>query len=425
MDKSQAKSILYAPLDQRKNDCKILSINCGSSSIKVSLFDNDNGIYNRLLDVYLKGINKEEFKLEVISSRGKESTVITKNVEIAEGLHFIFDVITRKFDFTFSSLQGIGHRFVHGGSRFLSTTRIDPKAINDLQKLSYLAPLHNDACFLGIKECLALGGSIPQVAVFDTAFHHSLPAVAANYAIRSDIALKYQIKRYGFHGIANAFLWSAYVENIRKDTQNAKIITLHLGNGCSMTAIEDGLSVDTSMGFTPAEGLIMATRAGDIDAAVVEFLCLHDKKEPNEIMKQLNFQSGLLGISETSSDMETLLGLSTENEKARLAVEMFCYRIVKYLGAYIAILGGADAIIFSGGIGENSPMIRDIIIAKMEWYGFKIDGDANQQAIGLPAGAVQKISTSASKIACYVIAADENIFIAKEVHRIVTLEKFL
>lgn len=423
MDKSPAKSILYVPLDQKKNGCKILTINCGSSSIKVSLFDNENGIYNRLLDTHLKGVNSEQVKLEVFSSRGNESTVITKNIGIAEGLHFIFDVITRKFDFTFSSLQGIGHRFVHGGSRYLSPNRVDPKVIADLEKLSYLAPLHNDACLLGIKECLALEESIPQVAVFDTAFHHSLPAVAANYAIASDIALKYQIKRYGFHGIANAFLWSTYVENIKKDIQNTKIITLHLGNGCSITAIQDGLSVDTSMGFTPAEGLIMATRAGDIDAAVVEFLCLHDKKEPHEIMEQLNYQSGLLGISGTSSDMETLLVLSPKNEKARLAVDMFCYRIVKYLGAYIAILGGADAIIFSGGIGENSPTIRNLIIDKMEWYGLKIDSEANQRAIELPLGAVQKISASTSSMACYVIASDENIFIAKEVHRILSGEK--
>jgi acetate kinase len=423
MDKSQAKSILYASLDQKKKGCKILTINCGSSSIKVSLFDNDNGIYNRVLDAHLKGVNSEQAKLEVISSRGKESTIIIKNIGIAEALHFIFDVITRKIDFSFSSLKGIGHRFVHGGSRYLSTTSVDPKVITDLEKLSYLAPLHNDACLLGIKECLALGESIPQVAVFDTAFHHSLPVVAANYAIASDIALKYQIKRYGFHGIANAFLWNTYVEKIRRDTQNAKIITLHLGNGCSMTAIQNGLSVDTSMGFTPAEGLIMATRAGDIDAAVVEFLCLHDKKEPNEIMEQLNFQSGLLGISGTSSDMETLLALSAENEKARLALEMFCYRIVKYLGAYIAILGGADAIIFSGGIGENSPTIRSLIIDKMEWYGLKIDSEANQRAIELPRGAVEKISASTSNMACYVIASDENIFIAKEVHRILIGQK--
>lgn len=423
MDKSQSKTMPYIPLDEMKNGCKILVINCGSSSIKVSLFNNHNDIYARLIDVHLKGINTEQFKLELVSSKGKEKTVVNKNIGIAEGLHFIIDLITNKFDITFSSLQGIGHRFVHGGSRYLSTTRIDSKVIADLEKLSHLAPLHNDACLLGIKECFSLQKSVPQVVVFDTAFHHSLPAVAANYAIASDVALKYQIKRYGFHGIANAFLWSTYVEKISKGTKKAKIITLHLGNGCSMTAIRDGLSVDTSMGFSPAEGLIMATRAGDIDAAVVEFLCIHDKKAPSEIMEQLNFKSGLLGISGISSSMETLLAQSDGNEKARLAIDMFCYRVVKYLGAYIAILGGADAVIFSGGIGENSSIIRDLIIAKMTWYGLKIDSEANQQAVGLPFGAVKKISSSTSNMASYVIASDENIFIAKEVHRAIIKEK--
>lgn len=428
MDKSQAIEIPteqspYAAIDQKKEGCKILTINCGSSSIKSSLFDNENGINNRLLDIQLKGINSEQFKLEMISLEGKERSVITKRIAIAEGVQFIFDLMRRKFDFQLASLQGIGHRFVHGGNRYLSAARIDSKVISDLDNMSELAPLHNHACIVGIKECLALGKSIPQVAVFDTAFHHALPAVAANYAIASDVALKYQIKRYGFHGIANAFLWSSYVEHISNGIEKGKIITLHLGNGCSMTAIQDGLSIDTSMGFTPAEGLIMATRAGDIDAAVVDFLCLHSKKEPNEVMKQLNFESGLLGISGISSDMETLLSLSGENEKARLAIDMFCYRAVKYLGAYIAILGGADAIIFSGGIGENSAIIRDLIIKKMAWYGLKIDNKANERAIGLHFGSVQKISASTSKIPCYVIGSDENIFIAKEVYQVLIENK--
>lgn len=332
----------------------------------------------------------------------------------------IFDVIIRKFDFAFSSLLGIGHRFVHGGNRYLSSIRIDQTVITELEALSSLAPLHNDACLLGIKECFNLAKFTPQIAVFDTAFHNSLPAVASNYAIAmdSDSASQHQIKRYGFHGISNAFLWNTYENHVGQDAQNSKIITFHLGNGCSITAIQGGLSVDTSMGFTPAEGLVMATRAGDIDAAVVDFLCLHDKKSPSEIMEQLNFQSGLLGISGVSSDMKTLLALSIDNERARLAVDMFCYRALKYLGAYMTILSGADAIIFSGGIGENSPMIRDLIMRKMEWYGSQMDSEANQQAVGLPPGAVQRISTSSSTVAIYVIASDENLFIAKEVQRI-------
>lgn len=423
MDKSQANQIktketLYIPFDQQKNGCKILIVNCGSSSIKLTIFDVSKGIYNRLLDAHLQRLNSEQLKLEIASFQGKENLTINERIGIVEGLKRIFDLIALRFDFAFSSLQGIGHRFVHGGNRYLSTILINSSVITELEKLSYLAPLHNEACLLGIKECFVLGPSIPQVAVFDTTFHHSLPTVAANYAIPSNVALKHHIKRYGFHGIANAFLWNTYVEKIRKDAQKGKIISLHLGNGCSITATQDGRSVDTSMGFTPSEGLIMATRAGDIDAAVVEFLCNHDKKKPSEVMEQLNFKSGLLGISGISSDMEKLLTLSSENEKARLAIDMFCYRIIKYLGAYIAILNGADAIIFSGGIGENSPKIRELIIGKMEWFGLKIDSEANQRATGLPFGTAQKISASDSSIACYVVATDENIFIAKEVNQI-------
>lgn len=400
-------------MDKKKTNCQILAVNCGSSSIKVSLFNETD----RLLDAHLKGINKEPSILEVVSSTGKESIPIAKKIGIAEGLHVIFDFLTHKFNFSFSSLQGIGHRFVHGGNRYFASTRIDPAVVADLEKLSDLAPLHNDACLSGIKVFLELGKSIPQFAVFDTAFHHSLPAIAANYAIPHGLASKYQIKRYGFHGIANAFLWDTYREKIIKNAAHAKIITLHLGNGCSMTAILDGLSIDTSMGFTPAEGLIMATRAGDIDAAIVEFLCEHDKRNPPEVMDLLNYQSGLLGISGISADMEKLLESYSDDEKARLAVDMFCYRIVKYLGAYIAVLAGVDAIVFSGGIGENSPSIRKLILEKMAWYGLKIDNQSNQKAVGLPLGSVQKISSSASTIPCYVIASDENIFIAKEVQQ--------
>ncbi len=192
-----------------------------------------------------------------------------------------------------------------------------------------------------------------------------------------------------------------------------------MGNGCSITAISGGISIDTSMGFTPEEGLIMATRAGDIDAAVIEFICLHEKKTPGEVMEILNFHSGLVGISGISSNLETLLDLYHKNDRAKLAVDMFCYRIVKYLGAYLAVLGGAEAIIFSGGIGENSPIIREQIMSKMDWYGVKLDKKANQQAVRLYPGNIQKISASDSIVSVYVIATDENFFIAQETQRII------
>lgn len=408
---------LYKPWKELK-DNQILAINCGSSSIKVSLFDYNKNGFHRFFDAHIKGINTDKSVLEITSSKGNERVLSPIPLNVNDGLKFIFRTIADKFNFSFTSLSGIGHRFVHGGNQFCSSVYIDSQIIAELEKLSELAPLHNEACLAGIKECLNLGKSIPQIAVFDTAFHHSLPAVAANYAIPADICEKYQIKRYGFHGISHEFLWNTYKEYIGENFPNSKIMTLHLGSGCSITAISGGISIDTSMGFSPAEGLVMATRAGDIDAAVIEFLCLHEKKTPSEVMEILNFHSGLAGVSDISSSMETLLDLYHKDEKAKLAVDMFCYRIVKYLGAYIAVLGGAEAIVFSGGIGENSSTIREQIINKMDWYGVKLDKKANQQAVGLDPGNIQKISASDSGVSIYVVATDENFFIANEVQRI-------
>ena len=409
---------LYKPWIEFKDNL-ILVVNCGSSSIKVSLFEYDEKIYHRLLDANLKNLNTDKRRLEISCSQGKETFPSAIPLNIGEGLKFIFKTITDKFNFAFTSVMGIGHRFVHGGNQFCSSILIDSTIILDLEKLSDLAPLHNDACLSGIKECLDLYGSIPQIAIFDTSFHQTLPAVAANYAIPNEMSFKFQIKRYGFHGISHEFLWNTYKEHIGQNhPKNSKIITIHLGNGCSITAISGGISIDTSMGFTPAEGLMMATRAGDIDAAIIEFICQHDKKTSSEVMEILNFYSGLLGVSGISSNMETLLELYHKNEKAQLAVDMFCYRIVKYLGSYISVLGGIDAMIFSGGIGENSPIIREQIMSKMEWYGLKLEQKANQQAIGLHPGEIKKINALDSAVPLYVVASDENLFIAKEVQRI-------
>lgn len=406
---------LYKPWKDLKGK-QILSVNCGSSSIKVSVFEYDEKeIYHRLIDASLKGINTNKSVIEIASSKGKEIFPSSVSLNINEALKLIFSILTDKFNFSFASLIGIGHRFVHGGDKYFSSLLIDLKIISELEKLCELAPLHNDACLSGIKACYHLDDSVPQVAVFDTAFYRSLPDVAVNYAISNEMSSRYPIKRYGFHGISHAFLWETYKESRKEDCANSKIITLHLGSGCSITAISGGKAMDTSMGFTPAEGLIMATRAGDIDAAIIEFICLHDHKTPSEVMEKLNFHSGLLGISGISSSLETLVSLYHREEKAKLAVDMFCYRIVKYIGAYLTVLGGAQAIIFSGGIGENSPIIRDQIIHQMNWYGIKLDKKANQQVIQLPPGAMKKISASDSAVSIFVIGADENFFIAKEV----------
>lgn len=386
---------------------QILAINCGSSSIKVSLFEY-NKKWNRVCDANLKEINSSQPSLEIT---GKQKTLLQHKISISDGLETIFNALS------LPSVMAIGHRVVHGGNKYRSPILVNKKILNDLQKVTKLAPLHNAACLQGINSCLSMYKKIPEVVVFDTSFHRTLPPEAAFYAIPQNISKKYQIERYGFHGISHKFLWEVYSNQLSRKKQ-AKIITLHLGNGCSMTAIKNGRSIETSMGFTPEEGLIMGTRAGDIDPSIMEFLCSHQNKTPTEIMSLFNFKSGLLGISELSGNMRVLLENYESNANAKLAIDMFCYRIVKYLGAYIALLGGTDSIIFSAGIGENCPLIRKKVIEKMAWYGLKIDSKANQGATQLPPGKAQLISSNSSSIPIFVVATDENFMIAKETYQI-------
>lgn len=409
---------LYQPIDRLSEGKYILVINSGSSSLKLSLFNVKGADNVRLLDAHIKGINSDRAHLTLNSYQSELKEDFLKPIEISESLSLIFARIESHLSFDLSLIHRVGHRFVHGGGKYTCSTFITSTVLNDLEALTDLAPLHNAACLLGIKFCRNFfDKSISQVAVFDTAFYRFMPAVSANYAIPQEIALKYEIKRYGFHGISHAFLWGAYQKEVGENNEDAKIITLHLGNGCSMTAIQGGRPMDTSMGFTPAEGLIMSTRAGDVDAAVLEFLTLHEKWSPVEVMKMLNFDSGLLGVSGKSGDMKPLLSSYSEDERSRLAVDMFCYRVVKYLGAYIAALGGVEALIFSGGIGENSSKIRKNIIEKMAWVGMRIDDKANEQATGLTPGDVRRIGLESS-IGIYVIATDENRFIADEVAKL-------
>jgi acetate kinase len=266
-----------------------------------------------------------------------------------------------------------------------------------------------------------LGSTVPMVAVFDTAFHRTMPEVARHYAIPTELADRHHIRRYGFHGIAHASLANGYAVCTGNSLKQARIITLQLGNGCSVTAIDKGKSVDTSMGFTPLEGLVMGTRSGDIDPSIVSYLSEREKVEPAEVERWLNQRSGLLGLSGRSNDMRELLrAVEQEGDQcAEFAVDLFCYRVRKYLGAYLAVLGGADAIVFGGGIGENAPEVRKRICRNVEWCGVSLHPDRNRTAVGLSAGSGGKISTDDSRVAVYVVAADEETWIAKETARCV------
>lgn len=308
-------------------------------------------------------------------------------------------------------LVGIGHRIVHGGTLYSKSTLINQTVRNNLKTLGELAPLHNGPAIEAIEALYChYGSKIPQVAVFDTAFFANMPHVARYYAIPKVLSDKYGIYRFGFHGISHGYLWKKYVEATGKD--DAKIITLHLGAGSSASAVAKGTPVDTSMGFTPNEGLVMNTRCGNVNPQVVQYLSEKEHRPQAEVLELLNNTSGLLGLSGISADMQMLAPLYQKVESAKLAIDLFCYRIVSYIGAYMAALGGLDAIVFSAGIGENAPIIRKLIIDKMRWYGIELDSQLNEQ----PTTTLRKISSAKSTVEVYVIPTDENHQIAQEVY---------
>lgn len=393
----------------------ILVVNCGSASIKISVFQSNLDL---LLNFHLKGLYSNKAVLEIVSKDDTKNLSLGKDIGITEGIFTIINLLCDEYKIETPSIKVIGHRFVHGGTRFLSNTLIDRDVLIELEKLGSLAPLHNDASLEGITACLDYFGElIPQLAVFDTTFFQSMPPIASQYALSKKLTSKYPIKRFGFHGISHAYLWNAF-QKIDKEHTDSKIVTLHLGSGCSIAAIRGGMPLDNSMGFSPSEGLIMSTRAGDIDSAVMEFLVVHAQMTPTEVMQIYNEQSGLLGISEISSNMQELQELYEKDERAKLAIDMFCYRALKGLGAFISALEGADAIIFSGGIGENSPIVREKIIQGVGWQGVKIDRKVNARTKNLKAGDVKLISLQSSSIKIYVIATDENHLIAEEASKL-------
>jgi acetate kinase len=307
----------------------------------------------------------------------------------------------------------VGHRVVHGGEKFSESVMIDDDVLAEIERCVELAPLHNPASVEGIRAARAFFGTAkPQVAVFDTAFHHTLPEQAYLYAVPYRLYEQYRVRRYGFHGTSHRYVAHRYRVLRGLGREQTNIISLHLGNGCSAAVICRGKSADTSMGMTPLEGLIMGTRSGDIDPALISLIAEKERIPAQDVEKLLNTQSGLLGVSGISGDMRTLTQ-HRGDPKARLAVEMFCYRARKYIGAYLAAVGGADAIVFTGGIGENSAEVRARICAGLEFAGLTIDAGKNE-AHG---SGDRQISTDASTLAAYCIHADEELLIARDTVR--------
>lgn len=404
-------------------DMRILVINSGSSSIKFRLaevIEKGNGELTTgqtTLEGSIKGIGSGA-SFEV---RGQHMSQPKTTVQVPDHIHAL-RVMFDQVGGSFGKIEAVGHRVVHGGDRYVQSTLITEQVEAGIDALSELAPLHNPACLAGIRGARAvLGSSVPMVAVFDTAFHQTMPEVARQYAIPRDMAERHHIRRYGFHGIAHASLANGYAVCTGKPLETARLVTLQLGNGCSVTAIAQGKSVETSMGFTPLEGLVMGTRSGDVDPSLVSYLSKREKVEPAEVERWLNERSGLLGLSGRSNDMKELLRAADkeQDKRSELAIDLFCYRVRKYLGSYLAVLGGAEAIVFGGGIGENAPEIRRRICADIDWCGCRLDSDRNHAAVGLKPGSAAKISTDDSRVGIYVVAADEETWIAKETARCV------
>jgi acetate kinase len=316
-------------------------------------------------------------------------------------------------------IAAVGHRVVHGGERFTRSVRIDETVLGGIEDTIELAPLHNPHNLKGIQAARsALGAEVPQVAVFDTAFHATLPDYAYLYAIPYQLYRRYKVRRYGFHGTSHRYVAWRWRKLTGRPREATRLVTLHLGNGCSACAIRNGESVDISMGFTPLEGLVMGTRSGDIDAAVLDYVSQKEGLSLDAMEALLNKQSGLLGISGLTNDMRELLAEASEHDdrRARLAVEIFCYRVRKYIGAYLAALDGTDAIVLTGGIGENSPAVRARILEGLQWMGIELDAGRNDDMVG---GREGQVTTDGSRLQAWVIPTDEELLIARDTVRVV------
>ena len=391
---------------------KILVLNCGSSSIKYKLFDMTSG--EVMAQGGIEKIGLQGAFLKLTNKEGKKVVIERESPGHQQGIEFILSVLT---DATYGCIKdykeidAVGHRLVHGGEEFASSVLINQDVINKVIECSDLAPLHNPANLKGVRAMEALIPGIPQVAVFDTAFHQTMPDYAYMYGLPYEMYKKYGVRRYGFHGTSHRYVSKRVCEFLGVNPEGKKIITCHIGNGGSIAAIKDGKCIDTTMGLTPLEGLMMGTRSGDIDAGAVTFIMEKEGLNTTGVSNLLNKKSGVLGISGVSSDMRELLAAcAAGNEKAILAEKMYYYRIKKYIGAYAAALGGVDIILFTGGVGENQMECRREVCKDMEFMGIELDNDVNAKVRGEEA----VISTPASKVKVVVIPTDEELLIASD-----------
>ena len=393
----------------------VLVINCGSSSLKYQLIDSETeavlakglceriGIDGRL--VYQKtGLDKEITEAPMPTHK--------------QAIQMVLDALVNPKTGAIKSLtevDAVGHRVVHGGEKFSEAALVNDEVIKAVEECNDLAPLHNPANLIGINACKELMPNVPMVTVYDTAFHQTMPKKAYLYGLPYEYYEKYKVRRYGFHGTSHSFVSKRTAEFLGMDINNSKIIVAHLGNGASISAVLNGKCVDTSMGLTPLEGLVMGTRSGDIDPAIMEFIAKKENLDIEGVMNVLNKKSGVQGISQLSSDFRDLEAAYLEgNELAINAIEVFCYRVAKYIGAYAASMNGVDAIAFTAGIGENTEIVREKVLEYLGYLGITLDKEANKKR-----GEDNLISTPDSKVKVCVIPTNEELAIARETVAIV------
>ncbi len=389
---------------------KVLVINCGSSSLKYQLIDSETEV---ALAVGLCERIGIDGRLNHTPNGGEKVVIEQAMPDHEVAIRMVLDALTNENYGVIKNLDeidAIGHRLVHGGEKFTKSVIIDDEVIAGVEECSPLAPLHNPANLIGVRACQAIMPGVPNIGVFDTAFHQTMEPVAYMYGLPYEYYEKYKVRRYGFPGTNHSFVSKRAIQMLNLDPDNSKIIVCHLGNGSSISAVKNGKVVDTSMGMTPMEGLVMGTRCGDMDPTIVEYLAHSLNKSLEEVMVILNKKSGVLGISGVSSDFRDLDKASNEgNERAKLAVEVFSYRTAKYIGSYIAAMNGVDAIVFTAGLGENNIVVREQILDHFGYMGITLDKEANQIR-----GEEKIISTPDSKVTVAVIPTNEELAIAHE-----------
>ncbi len=391
---------------------KILVLNCGSSSIKYALYDMDSKTVMTSGGAERVGLDGAFVKVKL--ANGEKKTIMHDIPEHTEGVKFIFSLLTDPEIGVIKDLKeidAVGHRMVHGGEKFNKSVLLTDEVLKAFEACTDLAPLHNPANLKGVRAVQELMPGLPQVGVFDTAFHQTMPKEAFMYAIPYELYEKYGVRRYGFHGTSHRYVSQRVCDYLGVKAEGKKIITCHIGNGGSIAAVKDGKCVDTSMGLTPLEGLMMGTRSGDIDGGAVTFIEKKLGLDADGMSNLLNKKSGLLGVSGISSDMREIFSArEAGNERATLAFDMYCYRVRKYVGAYAAAMDGCDIIVFTAGVGENQANMRESVCKGLSFMGVKIDEAKNMTIHGEEA----VISTPDSKVTVVVIPTDEELMIATD-----------